>query len=264
VFTFVLRKVSVIRWKLGLFGYGLLWLMVVSPSVGQQSPAVLEITVQMAGTGEAISSAEVYLVGSRRGRLTDSRGISRLSALDPGTDTLVVRHARFATLRLPMVFSPGETIRLLVELEMRPVEIAGVTVRERARPRSAQLRGFYERAERRIVGYFITRKDIDRQQGAKFSDALRGIPNLHLVRLENGLYMPRFNRAMASLTDGDCPIKYYLDGIEVPGSPANPDFQFQMKEIEGIEVYSGTNLPAQFGGSRAACGVIAIWTREDA
>lgn len=245
---------------------GLLGMMLLPPTQanGQQTPPVLQVSVTAAESGQPVKGAEVQLVSSRRVYRTGSDGTSRLAGLGAGADTVVVQHARYAPARVPVLLSAGDTFRISVELNARAVQLEGLTVRERMRARSPRLREFYDRAERASRGYFITRDQIDKQRGAKFSDILRRVPNLQMIHIGNGLYKPRFNRALASLRDRDCPIKYYLDGIEIPESPSNPDFEFEMEEIEGLEVYPGTYVPAQFGGSKAGCGVIVIWTRERA
>jgi hypothetical protein len=159
--------------------------------------------------------------------------------------------------------APGGSPDLRASGRGEPVELEGVTVVSAARPRSSQLREFYRRKKTVVSGYFVTREEIETRRGYAFLDLLRGVPNLDLVRNQDGSMGLRVKRALASLWDRDCPPQFFLDGnpYDVTG---DPNAHFRTAEIEGVEVYTGANVPAQFGGSKAACGVIAVWTRERA
>ena len=64
------------------------------------------------------------------------------------------------------------------------------------------------------------------------------------------------------IAGGDCPPSYFVDGF--PFAVDGPLNQaMSPAEIEGVEIYFG-NVPAQWGGSRAMCGVVLIWTRTTA
>ncbi len=63
-----------------------------------------------------------------------------------------------------------------------------------------------------------------------------------------------------------CPPAVYLDrSLLNPGGNERAviDDYVMPNEVEAIETYdSPGSLPAEFGGSRAGCGVIVIWTRR--
>lgn len=66
---------------------------------------------------------------------------------------------------------------------------------------------------------------------------------------------------------GPCPPAVYVDRMYVGGGmneePAGIDGLVIPTEVEAVEVYEGpASLPAEFGGSRAGCGVVVIWTRR--
>ena len=58
----------------------------------------------------------------------------------------------------------------------------------------------------------------------------------------------------------DCPPRWFVNGVpyDLVGSP---DDAFPPETVEGVEVYAH-NVPPEYGGSRSACGVIVVWTRE--
>ena len=56
-----------------------------------------------------------------------------------------------------------------------------------------------------------------------------------------------------------CSIQYFVDGMPYPGTIDD----FRPDDIEYMEVYAdGATVPTQFGGARAGCGVIVLWTRS--
>ena len=64
----------------------------------------------------------------------------------------------------------------------------------------------------------------------------------------------------------DCVPVFFLDGAETQVPYGDISFLVRPEEIEGIEVYTSVNAPAQFrrgvtGFSDSSCGVIVIWTR---
>jgi hypothetical protein len=61
-----------------------------------------------------------------------------------------------------------------------------------------------------------------------------------------------------------CMVKVYLDGVQVRDLFDLPiDNLISPSLVHAVEVYRrASELPAEFGGSDARCGVAAIWTRR--
>ncbi|HEX5726903.1 MAG TPA: hypothetical protein VFX98_15620, partial [Longimicrobiaceae bacterium] len=70
------------------------------------------------------------------------------------------------------------------------------------------------------------------------------------------------NHVVMSRAGNNCPPRLFLDGV--PASTGGPiDEVIEPMNVEAIEVYRGAaEIPAQYGGSSSACGVIVIWTRS--
>jgi len=122
--------------------------------------------------------------------------------------------------------------------------------------------GFYER-EKRGIGTFIGRKQVDAMNVQHASDLLRSVPSARLIPQTT-----RRNAPPNSLTGrGACRFKFIVDGTRTLA-----DFEMDFVAahiIEGVEVYSGlSEVPALFkahatpDAGSALCGVVAIWTRE--
>jgi outer membrane cobalamin receptor len=120
--------------------------------------------------------------------------------------------------------------------------------------------GFYSR-QRIGLGTFITRAIIEQRYptAIRVAELIQQVPGIFRVDEgdnESVIYVrlhPRF--------DGPCPATLYVDGLffqkRLPRIAA--------QDIEAIEIYRGAaQVPAQYGGVNAACGVIVIWTRTGA
>ncbi len=157
---------------------------------------------------------------------------------------------------------PDETVELTLRVSRRAVELDPVTVEgEAERFRPALLRGFYERKERGW-GQFITREDIEQRNPDTFTTMLRMVPGWRVVPHERG---GRYYTVRGVGYKG-CPPTFYLDGIKLGPidsvTSLGVDIFVFPSELEAVELYRVSELPAEFGGSDAGCGVIAAWTRR--
>jgi hypothetical protein len=135
-------------------------------------------------------------------------------------------------------------------VSLRPIAIVG-----NARATSPRLKGFYDRAQRRGFGYFITREKIDQLRPFRVTDLLRTVPGLQVVPSLRGF------GDLVRTTEG-CTPAVYLDGSRFPLMGESIDDIVNPMSLEGIEVYPHTaEVPAEFQGPFANCGVIALWTR---
>ena len=121
--------------------------------------------------------------------------------------------------------------------------------------------GFYER-QRRGIGTFIGRQQIDDANALFSSDLMRNVPGVRLVTAGARRDAPR----AWTTGRGTCRFRFVIDGTR-----ALPDFELDMiapTAIEGIAVYAGlAQVPALFrpqaaDGVGAVCGIIAVWTRN--
>jgi hypothetical protein len=56
-----------------------------------------------------------------------------------------------------------------------------------------------------------------------------------------------------------CKPTWWIDGVEVRSFHENTP----IRDIYGIEIYRGPGeVPGEFSGSNAACGVIVMWTKS--
>jgi TonB family protein len=114
-----------------------------------------------------------------------------------------------------------------------------------------------ERALKSGNGRVMFRDEIMRHNPVRFTDVMRQVSGVQLVRTPG-------NPETVRLRENRCTPLYWLDGQPLLGVPFDPNTQ-PPNTIEAIEIYASVSLvPPQFQGpSRAqGCGSIVIWTRQ--
>ncbi|HEV2129941.1 MAG TPA: Plug domain-containing protein [Longimicrobiaceae bacterium] len=126
----------------------------------------------------------------------------------------------------------------------------------RSRRGTGLLAGFHQRSTARVLGAFVTRADIEKQRAHTTTALLRRIPGVQLV--------PRpLGGGHTVMLRGTCAPMVYIDGIKVRLFSGTIDDLVTPQALEGIEVYrSAAEVPAEYSGLNAGCGVILLWTRR--
>lgn len=160
----------------------------------------------------------------------------------------------------PIELGDGMVQDVEIRLSVTAIPLEALTVT--AEPRIAALEdvGYYRRRNG-AFGAFVDRLEIEKYPTIRTSDAFRRIAGARVVYGPGGQeYVVLRGGTSSSLSSALCLPKVYLDGVQV--------HQFDWREItpmdiEGIEVFRGTaEVPMQWGGSDATCGVILVWTRR--
>ena len=186
---------------------------------------------------------------------TDRQGRFVLTGVPAGDHDLQVRHLGYASLAYPVTVEWGLTTEVEIGLVPAPVEMEPL-VATATRIRRLEIKGFYERkhwGELLGLGYFYTAEDIDRWRPS----SVRSFVSMMVPGITQGLG----NRRKATgFSSRPCPMAVFLDGIRVP--VADLGGFVKPFEVGGIEVYKGaSSLPAEFGGTVAPCGAVAIWIK---
>lgn len=214
------------------------------------------ITGVAVAAGERVIGAQVSLAGaSAPAARTGEDG--RFEVATPGTGDvrLVLRRIGFRpeTVLVTLPAPASLVVQMTRAIQMvRPVQVTAtaadvntVEAMVRARERTSG------------NGYFAYRADFMKQNPARFTDVLRRVPGVRVVRSFRGTTEVR-------LRSNSCPPLYWMDGQPLLGVPFDPD-NVPPQTVEAIEVYSAASLvPVQFQGPPSAqgCGAIVIWTRR--
>lgn len=210
--------------------------------------------------GVPLPGTRLALVSSGRVVITDSTGRFDFRDLPAGINRFLVFAEGFPRSNLVLAFAPGESLERRLELDSASVPadpaaaqpVAGVTV-EADRPRDRRYADF-DRRLHQGRGQYVTRDVIEARNYNNLIDALRTMRGVIVECGGGGGCFARMARAPRG-----CLPEYFIDD--------RPQRAFALsipiRDIEGIEVYTGSSdVPGEYAGASAGCGVIVIWTRN--
>lgn len=216
--------------------------------------------------GRAVPAARVDLVDLDGHVVTtsgaDSEGRFSIRAPTTGSYHLHADAAGFfAVFEGPLDLTEGARITVEVALRPDPVSLDPVDVTVEYRSARLAETGFYLRRAAGD-GFHLDRERIEQRPSARtLSELLRGVPG---VQVDSRGYVQL--RGMSSL-QGRCHYRVYLDGVLVVSRTAWdeewPRSLIRPEDVEGIEILRRpSEVPAQYSGGEAGCGVILIWSRR--
>jgi hypothetical protein len=242
--------------------------------------AVLAGVVLEDSSEKPLAFAEVAIPTLKLSTRTNAAGEFRLTNISAGTYVVLVRQIGYAPLFANVKFADSGTVETDFLMVRRVVMLDTITATENVP--AAKMRGFEERRAMGI-GHFITRSELEKQESRRMSDVVTQVPGARVIRTSDGAGFVANARGMATITNERrpdpaesrrrrspippaCYSNVYVDGVQVySGKTQQPLFDINSlgpNQIEGVEYYAGgTQVPAQYGGSDAACGVLLIWTR---
>ncbi len=241
-----------------------------APLAAQAAFATLKGVVTDAVTQQPVNGARVVIAATGRYATTDSLGVFELREIPSGVIRFFFTAPGYPRTSVVLALAKGETMVQRFELESIAAEAAatGSAAGDSAAGRVQRLpatevigeasRGVrYEDFERRLKtgrGQYVTREVIEERAYNNLSDAVRGLRG---VAIECGGSRGCLIRMARSLPG--CYPQYVVDGR--PDNFFGPNVA--VRDIEGIEVYTGAaDVPGEFAGTDAGCGVVVIWTRN--
>lgn len=220
-----------------------------------------ETQTPVAGGTVHLMSADSQVVSQSA---TDSTGTFSLQAPRPGSYWLLGSAPGYENSETDAFAVPEQGTRVSFVIGRAPVVLDTVTATAAtARGDADRLwyGGYYQRLAENRGGRFITKEQIERQRNVELADVLRMVPSLEVTTAASnnwanpGRLFVRLKHPIS--IRNHCWTLFYLNGMQVEPESVeglNP------AEIEGIEVYTNGNIPAQFNTSTgAACGVVVIW-----
>lgn len=224
----------------------------------QQGSATLRGRVTDAGSHQAIARAEIILAVDSRSVRTNKHGDYVFTGLPVGTVELLVRAPSYPIRRMVVELTDGEVLdgsvtldssRLGAAQSLAPVKVSA------AAPVNDRLRDF-ERRRRSGRGQYLTDAQIRASGADNLQDAVR---DMRGVLLDCGGTMYGGCRIRMARAPERCLPEYVVDGqVDNEFGPTTP-----IRDIVGVELYTGeSDVPGEYAGSDAGCGVIVIWTRS--
>jgi len=227
-------------------------------------------------TGEPIRTAEVAVTegigGDRVTGETDDRGFFRLQTRVPGDFLLSARALGFSPVEdQPVEISAGKLTVLELQMAPEALELEPLLVTAEARTFHLEMEGFYQRKDRGLdTGIFLAPEFIEERMPRRTTDLFYGMLGTRVMETqigEQGVYF-RAGERLSSGGLGVCWPMVYLDrqlirtgGLH--GDPAALNEIIDPFELAAVEVYrSAAEIPPQFNGPNAGCGVIVLWTKR--
>lgn len=211
--------------------------------------------VRDSARGLGIAGAEVRIDGTAFRALTDERGAFRFADGTATAATLHVRRLGFVP-RVVAVSVAESAAPIEVTLAASAPSLATIVVRAERAKYTGRLAGYYERLERRSIGTFITRADLERERPSQITDMIQRAPGVNLARGRPGMLRVR-------MRGRDCSPLIWLDGAALSLGDVDLD-AFSPVSLEGIEMYLGaSSAPQRYQGARGKneCGTILLWSR---
>ena len=200
--------------------------------------------------------AEIVLVGQGRLVRSDSAGNFSLAALPSGSVQLLVRAIGFTPTQLFVDVKDGDDLTQTITLDSssaaRAQALPAMAITEAA---SGNYRlADFERRRRTGRGHYLTDDEIRSSGANNLQGAVRGFRGVGFECRADGVCRIHMARA-----PNNCDPQYVVDSrVDNMFGPLTP-----IRDIVGLEVYTGpSDVPGEFAGRDAGCGVIVIWTRS--
>ncbi len=221
-----------------------------------------------------LADAEVAIPSLSLSTRSDARGAFRLADVPAGSHEVLVRRVGYGAMTAAVTFAPNdEEERRIVLKQMTVLDSVAVVASRIDRGMLA-----FEENRRIGLGHFITRDELEKNEGRKVGDLMSMIPGSGVVRgrtsgawvmskrsMSSGVYRPDTAEMMRGIVAG-CYAQVYLDNqLQNPMAPTEPfDVNsIPVTQIEAIEWYaSPAQTPSQYSRLNSLCGVLVIHTRR--
>lgn len=238
-----------------------------APALAQRGSAMIFGAVVNRSTQGTIPNVEIVHNGDGRIVRSDSLGYYRFTNLKAGIVRFTIRAPGYPPATVAVALTNNERLERDIEIDSIAVaapapatgadSAASTTLPEVAVKGEASLgRRFHDFERRKMLGRgsFLTRSDIEQLGANSLMDALRGVRGVVTAcGGGNGCFVRMARAPMRCLPE------YVVD--ERVDNMFGPTVA--IRDIEGIEVYTGpADVPGEFAGVNAGCGVIVIWTKS--
>lgn len=182
---------------------------------------------------------------------TDSLGRFESRDLAEGEAEIAIQVIGYARGAFWIRIPPSGEVNREFALDFTGARLPAVVVEARAEKLERRYVAFEQRRHRKMGAYL--RWD-ELTAYSSVGDALRSIRGVRIrcnqQTFECFAYMTR---------SPQCQPTWWVDGVEVHSFHENTS----IRDVYGIEIYRGAGeIPAEFTGSNAGCGVIVLWTKS--
>jgi hypothetical protein len=204
------------------------------------------------------AGSRVEVVGTGQIAMTNERGEFSITKLPSGSHVVLARHMGFGAETVPVDLTSREAQRVTIKLPKFVAMIDPVVVTARSAAALDKV-GFSQR-QKAGSGFYLGPDQLKNINGMYLTDILRRVPGLRITSGPDGDVVTS-SRGVGSLTGGDC-VQYYVDDMPwMSASPGDINSFVTAHEVVAMEVYQGSNTPAQYSRAMQSCTTIVLWTR---
>jgi hypothetical protein len=222
-------------------------------ALAQGPTGVIRGRIVEQGAGTPVFGARVTLLGTAKAATTDSGGRFAFGGLAGGLYVVQVSDIGYTKGIFQLELGDGEAIDRAFELTPRTYGLEPMTVEARRRVQGRRYEEFNQRAARGL-GTFITEEQIAKRDPVNLMELLRTVRGVR-AECAGSDCIVKFQGQPTG-----CEPKYILDNLPSDSQVAQ---SLMPRDLYGVEIYRGSaEVPAEYGGMDAACGVIVIWTKS--
>jgi hypothetical protein len=203
--------------------------------------------------GQPLPDATVRIKGGPSQLTTDSLGRFHAEQLPAGDVEVMIQLLGYAPGMFKVNLPPSGTLERDFALDFTGQRLPEQIVRARAEKLTPRYVEFERRRERKLGAYFRW-DELEKRGYSSVGDALRTVRGIRIQCNQETFECFAF---MARTPH--CQPTWWVDGVEVGSFHENTP----IRDVYGIEVYRGAGeIPGEYAGSNAACGVIVLWTKS--
>jgi hypothetical protein len=206
--------------------------------------------------GAPVANARVDVQGTGAVALSRDDGTFGFTDLPSGTQSVVVRQLGFQPVEVPVELSGREPKNVTVTMA-KPARVLDPVAVTAERSTAGLDQVGFNRRHKSGFGYFMTTEQIESRNATRMTDLFRGVPSLRVV--PSGM-----DYVVESARDatGGC-VRYVVDGAPYQSLfPGDVDRLMPPHDVAAIEVYTGSNTPAEFQApGNSSCTTVVMWSR---
>lgn len=203
--------------------------------------------------GDPLPGALVKIRGVSSTLVTDTLGRFDAVGLSPGEAAVNIELIGYSPGLFRIRLAASDKVEQDFPLDFSGHRLSNVVVQARAErlmPRYVD----FERRRQRGLGAYFRWDELKEGSYNSVGDALRTVRGVRIRCNQQ-----TFECFAAMVRSPQCPPTWWIDGIEVSSFHENTP----IRDVYGIEIYRGAGeVPGEFSGSNAACGVIVMWTKS--
>ena len=232
--------------------WALLALLLLPATALAQGTGALRGRIVDTETGEPVTEATVRIRGLPL-VAADSLGRFVVTGIPAGQAQITIQALGYSSNQWKINVTEGQTLERQFGLDFSGESLPDVVVTARATRLVPRYASFEARRERGL-GAYLRWDDIKKKNFATVGEAARSIRGVRLNCIQ-----AEFECYLRMARTPHCPPEWWVDGVNVRSFHENTP----IRDVYGIEIYRGPGeVPGEFSGSNAGCGVIVIWTKS--